>query len=179
MSLIRSGLISACLALSHGIGCATQGELPRQAPDLQPPSSNERAATGGGTAAPLLVHVARTRDLGSGELELEVVIERRTSDPVSLEIALPAGAELIDGALRETLDQPGRRIVRKLLLRLPNGVPADDVRVIADARGVGYGVRATTAYRFGRPLPKLAQPARGGTASIANGKRLGKPIPLQ
>jgi hypothetical protein len=54
----------------------------------------------------------------------------------------------------------------------------DDLRVVADARGVGYGMRATTAYRFGRPAPKLVQPARSDTASLANGKRLGKPIPL-
>lgn len=164
------------LALAAG-ACATPGELPREAPARAAPRP-PRIADTPGIAAPLLLHVGAARDVAPGELELELVIERRTEDPVTLELQLPAGVELIDGNARETLHEPARLIVKKVRLRLPNGTPLDDVRVFADSRGAGYGVRASAAYRFGRPEPKLAQPPRRGRAAIANGKRLGRPIPL-
>jgi hypothetical protein len=173
----RKGLISLCVALLAGGGCATPGELPRQS-ERDETSVSERAAPES-LAAPLVVDLRKTRDVAPGEVELELVLQRKTSGPVSLEIQLPAGAELVDGVTRETLNDPARRIVKRLRLRLPEGTPADDVRVIADAHGTGYGARASAAYRFGRPAPKLVQPTRSDTASIANGKRLGKPIPLQ
>jgi hypothetical protein len=176
MTMTRLVLIS--IAFGASIGCATQGELPRQAPELSASSAPPRSVNGPGIATPLVLHVARARDVAPGEVELELVIDRRTSDPIELVLQLPAGVELLAGAARETLDDPARRIVKKVRLRLSNGTPLDDVRVFADARGVGYGVRASTAYRFGRPAPKLAQPERSGSASSANGKRLGKPIPL-
>lgn len=177
MIVIRASMISLGVALVAS-ACATQGELPRQAPELEAPSPPPRSVNGPGTSAPLVLHFAAARDLAPGEIELELVIDRRTTDPVALELQLPPGVELVGGDARETLDEPGRRIVRKVRLRMPNGTPLDDVRVVADAHGIGYGVRATTAYRFGRPAPKLAQPERRASASVANGKRLGKPIPL-
>jgi hypothetical protein len=169
------GTLLALAALAAG-ACATQGELPRQAPEAPAPPA--KSVNGPGVAAPLLLHVASARDVAPGEIELELVIDRRTDDPVALELQLPAGVVLVDGSARETLDEPARRIVKKVRLRLASGIPLDDVRVVADARGVGYGVRASTSYRFGRPAPKLAQPERRSSASVANGKRLGKPIPL-
>jgi hypothetical protein len=57
-------------------------------------------------------------------------------------------------------------------------VPAADVRVTVDARGIGYGVHATSAYRFGRPEPKLPQPPRAGPPVIVRGRSVGSPIPL-
>lgn len=169
-------MLSIVLAASSA--CATQGELPRQAPELAAPSPPPKSVNGPGVASPLVLHVAGARDVAPGEVELELVIDRRMSDPVELELQLPAGVELVEGATRETLQDPARRIVKTVRLRLPNGTPLEDVRVFADARGVGYGVRASTAYRFGRPAPKLAQPERRASASTANGKRLGRPIPL-
>lgn len=177
--MIRTRLALLSIATALGASaCATPGELPRQTPELQVPSPPPKSTHGPGISAPLVMHVAGARDVAPGEVELELVIERRTGDPVELELQLPAGVELIGGALRETLADSDRRIVKTVRLRLPNGTPLDDVRVFADARGVGYGVRASTSYRFGRPAPKLVQPARRASASTANGKRLGKPIPL-
>jgi hypothetical protein len=177
MSSIRVALISIGITLAAS-ACAAQGELPRQAPEREAPSPPPRAASGPNTSVPLVLDIAAARDVAPGEVELELVIDRRTSDPVALELQLPPGVELIEGEARAMLDEPGRRIVRKVRLRMPNGTPLDDVRVVADARGLGYGVRATAAYRFGRPAPKLAQPERRPSASVANGKRLGRPIPL-
>jgi hypothetical protein len=179
LSVSSFAAIAACLVSLASVGCATSGELPRRAPEPREPSPSDAVAPGAAAAAPLVVRVARARDIAPGELELELIIERRTGDPVSFEVQLPAGAELVSGVTRELLEQPERRIVRTLRLRLPSGTPADDLRVIADARGAGYGVRATTAYRFGRPAPQLAQPVRSDSAAVANGKQLGKPIPLR
>jgi hypothetical protein len=179
MSVTRIGLVSGCLVLSGLGGCATPGELSRQPPELQAPTPPTEGDSRSRAVAPVVVRIEKKREVAPGEVELEVVIDRRTSDPVSLAVELPPGAELVEGSTHETLDEPGRRLVRTLRLRLPNGTPLDDVRVSADARGRGYGVRATSAYRFGRPAPKLAQPERSSTASIANGKALGKPIPIR
>jgi hypothetical protein len=57
-------------------------------------------------------------------------------------------------------------------------VPATDLRVTVDTRGIGYGVHATSAYRFGRPEPKLPQPPREGPPVMVRGRSVGSPIPL-
>src|SRR5262245_45454614 len=102
-------LLIALAALAAG-ACATQAELPRQSPGA--PGSAANSASGPGISAPLVLRVSSARDVAPGEVELELVIDRRTDDPVALELQLPAGVELVDGASRELLDEPARRIVR-------------------------------------------------------------------
>ena len=131
--------------------------------------------------APLLLTVSSSGSMESGsDLDLKIVIDRTTpSDPTQLNITLPQGADLVSGALAETITDAVPHVERVVRIHLPNGVPASDVRVTAHTAGVGYGAHAAASFRFGRAEPLLAQPVRAGAPLLVGGKSLGQAIPVK
>lgn len=175
---LRRALRVAGIALSL-LACSTSHDRP-----LPPPSEPVSAAPPAGPArdgdlpkAPLALSVAEVRNRGE-EIEIDVVVDRRTRDPVTFDVALPPGVVLLEGNTSERLEGDEQRVKRTLRLRLPAGTPAEDIRFVADVNGQGYGARATTAYRFGRAAPRLVAPERRALPTRVNGKRLGRAIPL-
>ncbi len=82
--------------------------------------------------------------------------------PIALSVAAPAGVTLLAGQANEVIVDPSAgAIVRRLTYHLDQ-IPPTDLVVSAESRGTGYGVRAVDAYRFGRPVPMLPQPALPG-----------------
>lgn len=57
-------------------------------------------------------------------------------------------------------------------------LPADDLVVIADVRGVASGVHAVAHYRFGRPEPRQPELPRSAPIRTTDGQVVGAPIPL-
>jgi hypothetical protein len=113
------------------------------------------------------------------QLALRISIERAMgNDPLDLGVAIPEGVVLVSGQTQETITGGAAHVERPLTVRLTGGVPPTDLRVTVDVRGMGYGVHASSAYRFGRPEPKLPQPPREGRPVIIRGRSAGRPIPL-
>jgi hypothetical protein len=112
----------------------------------------------------------------NSEIELTLRVMRRwaTSEPVELSVKLPSGVSLIEGELAATLS-PTASGTRRLRLRIDR-VPDQDLDVRADLAGLAYGAHARAAYRFGRPLPKLARPA--STPVVIGGRTRGRAIAI-
>jgi hypothetical protein len=116
-----------------------------------------------------------------GDVELAITISRPRPNDVPLEVGvgLPDGASLVAGLARETItDRTSTEIVRLLRIHLDR-LPASDLIVTVDLRGVAFGAHATAAYRFGRPEPKLTTQTSGPGMHTPAGKPLGAPIPLK
>ena len=168
--------ISPILALVLGLatgGCATRS-------DASPPIPSAPVGTGLRARAPVVVRVDGPAEVAPGsELALRIVIERVMGhDPLDLSIVLPEGVVLVSGQTEEKITGDSQHVERSLTVRLTGGVPATDLRVTVDTRGIGYGVHASSAYRFGRPEPKLPQPPREGRPVVIRGRSAGSPIPL-
>lgn len=130
--------------------------------------------------APLAVSVDGPKaPVAGAEFDIKVLVERvgGARGSVTLVVALPAGVDLVQGTLRETVGGTEGRIERTLKVRA-SAIPDEDLKIIASSSGHGWGVRATGAYRFGRPEPRLPQPPRSGPPLIVHGHNLGQGIPL-
>ena len=111
------------------------------------------------------------------EIDLTIRLQRlwTTPDPVVLTVDLPPGALLVSGSTSETIAPTFFAQSRTLRIKLER-VPSADLVVRADLGGPAYGAHARATYRFGRPEPKLPQPA--GTVVVIGGRPVGKAIPL-
>jgi hypothetical protein len=168
--------ISPILAVVVGFaagGCATRS-------DASPPTASALASAEPPARAPIVVRVDGPAEVRPGsELALRIVIERAMGgDPLDIRVMLPEGTDLVSGRTQEQITGGSKHVERSLVLRLSGDVPAADLRVTVDMRGTGYGVHATSAYRFGRPEPKLPQPPRQGRPVVIHGQNAGSPIPL-
>ncbi len=161
--------------------CSTRGgdRIPSGA-GLPPAVPGVSAAPAGPRRAPVTLKLEGPQEVQvGGEIGLRVVIDRTTrGQPLRLRVHLPAGVELVSGRTREEINDPSGHVERTLVIRFA-GIPADDVTASVDEGGVGYGVHATSAYRFGRADPKLPQPPRTGSPVNIGGKDIGTPIPLR
>ena len=166
-------------------GCTTSVERPTTVSTSPPPNTGPNALSQRANAqnvrrAPVEVRVWGPEHVAGGsDVTLRIAIDKATRDPLDLHVALPPGAELVAGATDERISDPSGHIERTLVVRMPNGVPADDLNVTVDSQGAASGVHTAAAYRFGRPEPTLAQPPRPGVPAIVEGKTLGTPIPLK
>jgi hypothetical protein len=169
--------------------CTSPRELPPQA--TAPPAAPEAAVshssrpTSANQArpqrAPLVVSVsAKGRVERGGDLDLTITLDRVAPGAATrLSVELPPGATLVSGLQVQDVPGDSTHAERSLRVHLAGNIPASDIHIVADTAGTGYGAHATTAYRFGRPDPVLAQPARTGAPVLVHGSNLGKPIELQ
>ncbi len=180
--MTRNLAILGALAAFVTCGCAKHSDAlpPHASTAAEPEPAAEDAGGPRLQRAPVVVWVDGPAQVQAGsELTLRVTIERNAgSDPLDLNIVLPAGAVLVSGQTQERITGDARHVERTLGLRLTGAIPAADLDVSVDSRGIGYGVHATSAYRFGRPEPKLPQPPRAGPPVMVRGQSVGNPIPL-
>jgi len=178
--LLVAGQVALALLACNASGDRVPSALSPLPNATGEPSSESVAQSAQLRHSPVEVRVNGPDQIGSStDITVQVLIDRIAKDPLSLRVVLPPGASIISGAREEQITGGSGHIERTLVLHLANGVPPDDVRVIVDAGGPDYGVHATAAYRFGRPEPKLPQPARTGKSVVVNGRNLGTPIPLK
>jgi hypothetical protein len=58
-------------------------------------------------------------------------------------------------------------------------VPQTDIQALAMTQSSSFGARAKSAYRFGRPEPRFADPERTQKPLSVGGKDIGRPIRLR
>jgi hypothetical protein len=111
------------------------------------------------------------------DLSVRVELSPLVTGPVDLVWLLPPGVTRTGGTVAERIETP-RRLISRTLTLVTDSIPEQDVVVEVGSRGRGYGAHARVSYRFGRPEPLLAAPARG-RATTVNGVQLGSAIPLK
>jgi hypothetical protein len=154
-------------------------------PDSTPPSSaaartNDQPELGP-HRSPVTVKLLGPEQVSAGQ-DIEVVAEVNqfvgSSAAVELRLNLPEGAHLVSGSPTEQLPAGNGKLVRHFIVHLDR-VPARDIEVVATTSSTAFGARAQSAYRFGRPEPRFADPQRADRPLIVGGKNVGKPIQLK
>lgn len=131
--------------------------------------------------SPIVLEARGPANVAPGATVDVVVLVRRQGDlvaPVTLEVRLPPGAHLVSGVLVESLPDPGVQGLTRTFRVTIGAVPADDVVAVASAQGTGWGARAEASYRFGRPEPRLPDPARRDEVVLPGGRSLGAPVTM-
>jgi len=129
---------------------------------------------------PVVVRLRGPDQVVAGQdITLVALIEQRVGDsaPVTLDLQLPEGVRLVDGAASETLPAGNGTLERRFVVHV-DSVPANDVELVAHTRGTGFGAHAKGAYRFGRGERRLPEPARTQQDTVVGGKNLGPAIDL-
>lgn len=115
-------------------------------------------------------------------VKLVARVERRSllAVPVNVVVLAPKAVSLSGGPTAFAIpaaDAPG--IIDTVYLAAFSTAPTEDLVLTADARGVGFGVHAQDAYRFGRPAPGQEKPAATGPHLQLGGQDLGPAVPLE
>jgi hypothetical protein len=186
VTLFTWALVSACSttaepqarppAPAQVTAAAAPAPGPAPAPAAEKPEFEARSPGG----APVVVKLVGPDKVTPGKpVELKVVIERVVKGtPLFLKISLPPGASLASGQMSERIDDDGDRIERTIVLNMVGKTPADDVKIAVDTGAEHFGAHATASYRFGRPVPKMADPALHDAPLIINGQDFGATIPI-
>lgn len=111
-------------------------------------------------------------------IEVALVLERAEAfdAAVKLTVSLPAGAALVEGRLDDVLEFGAETTARRSIKVRFDEVPSGDIVATASVTLPGRGMSSRVAYRFGRPEPKLEQPARVDAPIVVGGRSLGRPI---
>jgi len=181
------------LCLLSVLACAACHESAEPVPSRQPqplaaPPSTSSAtpprAEGpvlGPHRSPVTVKLLGPAQVSAGQ-DIEVVAEVDqfvgTGAAVQLHLQLPPGAHLVSGSESELLPAGNGKLTRRFVIHL-DSVPATDIEAVATTNNTSFGARAQSTYRFGRPEPRLAEPARATSPITVSGKNLGKPIQLK
>lgn len=133
----------------QGTAPTDEGSSPTVRPEVVEPET-----TGSTWRPPFVLEVEGPEAPRGGEtIRLRIQIERHLVEdtPMSISVALPAGAELLEGQLDERLvDASSSSIVRELTLRLGAELPEENVVVTVEQKGDGWGAHAAKTYEFGR-----------------------------
>lgn len=146
---------------------------PAEAPATQKPQL-------GPHKSPVTVKLSGPEQVSAGQ-DIEVVAEieqRAGSVPVALSLQLPDGVRLVSGQSEELLPVGNGKLQRRFVVHVDR-VPTTDIEVVADTSGSSFGAHAKSAYRFGRPEPRFAQPPRSGKPITVGGREVGRPIQLK
>src|SRR5262245_50842846 len=115
-------VLTACASSERVASTSTSG------PGKTPATASSTPAPSSTREAPMLVHVTGPDQVsGLNEVTLKVSLDRGTRDPVDLKIVLPPGTELVSGVAQEHITEVAELTERTLVVRLPNGIPTDDV----------------------------------------------------
>lgn len=115
---------------------------------------------------------------GTVDLEFTLIRTPPTSVPMSWEVVLPSGCNLVEGSLKEVVTDAASPTVTRRFRVGYSEIPARDVIVIVRVDGAGFGATSKAAYRFGRPEPTLPPLDRSGAGVPFHGKGADKGIPL-
>ena len=177
----------ALLALSTALGC--QGRETTASPTTtqaaseaaSPSATANKSPAPSAHGAPFYLETSALGEPTAGsDLTLTYTLRRTAARAESIEalVTLPAGVQLLGGSLRETLVETNQADLSRTLRLHLDSVPQEDLVVTADVRSPGGGAHATSAYRFGRPGPKLTAPVQGRPIRTTDGRNLGRPILL-
>lgn len=120
--------------------------------------------------APVTVAVEGPSAVHAGDvITLSVTVHRYTDDVIDLAISLPPGNTLVEGLASERL--LAAESITTRVFRVKSDAAAEDIKITAAITTAGHGALATTAYRFGRPEPKLP-PAPRPVARLNGGPPL-------
>jgi hypothetical protein len=100
------------------------------------------------------------------------------SVPLAVSVEVPPGVRLIRGPSTWTVpptEQP--RVHETRLTFALDTPPTGDLLLVADARGAGFGIHATDAYRFGRPEPTPELPKPTGPEVKLGPRKFGPAVP--
>ncbi|MSQ82670.1 MAG: hypothetical protein EXR77_07095 [Myxococcales bacterium] len=98
--------------------------------------------------------------------------------PLDVTMTVPEGVEIIGKSLPKTIVDGKSKLIRHTLKLQLKRVPTTDLVATVAVQGQAYGVTANAVYRFGRPPPKLPDPAQGQRDIKVNGRSFGPAIPL-
>ncbi|RYZ03976.1 MAG: hypothetical protein EOO73_25295 [Myxococcales bacterium] len=175
MRTLRVSLFALCLA-----ACRNGEPAAERQPAVSRPSSLQ-APELGPHQSPVSVQLSGPAQVTPGQdIEVFARIDRRAGSAaaVSLELELPEGARLVSGNPSEVLPAGNGVLERRFVVHLDR-VPSTDIQVVAQTSAASFGARAKSAYRFGRPEPRFAEPPRSGKSLKVGGRDVGKPIQLQ
>jgi hypothetical protein len=175
-----------------GVGlCAACHQAAEPAPSPQPqalaapasaapPRAQETPALGP-HRSPVTVKLLGPEQVSAGQ-DIEVVAEVDqfvgSNASVQLHLQLPAGAHLVSGTETEQLPAGNGKLTRRFTVHL-DSVPTTDIEAVATTSNASFGAHAKSTYRFGRPEPRLAEPARAANPIVVSGRNLGNPIKLK
>jgi hypothetical protein len=145
------------------------------------PQSAEQGPVLGPHQSPVTVKLLGPEQVSAGQ-DIEVLAEVDqfvgTGAAVELHLQLPAGARLVSGNQTEQLPAGNGKLTRHFVVHL-DSVPVTDIEAFATTNNNSFGARAKSAYRFGRPEPRLPEPPRAANPISVSGRNLGKPIQLE
>jgi len=166
------------------IGCHSEPAAPAAHAEPAPtPVSSAESSTKpelGAHRAPVIVRLKGPDQVTTGQdITLVAQIEQRVGDAaaVSLNLQLPQGVRLVEGAANETLSTGNGTLERRFVVHI-DSMPAGDIELVAHTRGAGFGAHAKGAYHFGRGERRLAEPRRAPQDTVVGGKNLGPAIDL-
>jgi len=173
-------------ALGFGLAACQSQPSPPAAAHAESPAATPTPSSGekpdlGPHRPPVVVRMKGPDSVAAGQdITLVAEIEQHVGDraPVTLNLKLPAGVRLVEGAASETLHPGNTRLERRFVVHVDK-VPAEDIELSVDTQNPAFGARASGAYRFGRAQPKLAEPVRTDQDTVIGGKNLGRPIELK
>jgi hypothetical protein len=150
------------------------------APNAAPPSALQNPEFGP-HRSPVTVKLLGPEQVSAGQ-DIEVVAEVDqfvgSNAAVQLHLELPEGAHLVSGNESELLPTGNGKLTRRFVVHLDK-VPTTDIEVFATTSSNSFGARAKSAYRFGRPEPRFAEPARAASPLVVSGRNLGTPVQLK
>jgi hypothetical protein len=102
------------------------------------------------------------------------------SVPVKVTVEAPKGVTVAGGAMTFFIPaSEGPSVTDTPYVVTFAAPPAEDLLLIAEAAGTGFGVHAEDRYRFGRAAPVVAAPEANGTHLQVGGQDLGASVPLK
>jgi hypothetical protein len=111
------------------------------------------------------------------QLTLEVTRHIPLKAEITVDVRLPAGASLRTGETHTRLAANDAARRDQLVYELAGGpMPSEDLVVVVDARGAGFGYHAELPYRYGRPAPVPDAPEASGANVQVGGKSFGKSV---
>jgi hypothetical protein len=115
-------------------------------------------------------------------LRLQLELDRRipVHADVTIDVRLPKGVTLAGGPPQRALARNLRAQRDALVFDLTvSAIPREDLVVVIDARGQGFGYHAELPYRFGRPEPVPVGPRADGRELRVAGKSFGRSVPVR
>jgi hypothetical protein len=177
-------LAPGAIALMLMLGACRATEPAGSAP-VEPPSTPSNAEGDQPVLSPhhspLLVSLHGPDQAAAGQdITLVAEIDQTLGQgrDLSLELRLPPGARLVSGKASELVSAVPGKLERRFVVHL-DGVPADDIELVASTNQRSFGARAKSSYRFGRPEPRLPELQRAAQPLYVGGRNVGHPIELR
>jgi hypothetical protein len=132
--------------------------------------------------APLQVSWVGASKAEHGQLQLtgRVHLAAPLHVPLNMSVELPPGVSLHSGPERFTIESSAKLGDHDTPFVFDlDGVPAEDIKLVADVQTKAFGLHAVDEYRFGRPEATGYRPPPDGPEIVLHGHRMGKAIKVK